>query len=301
MANNGLLGDQTQQEYYSGETGVYRYISLDDIVRNFIVANVGDGKLISKAKRSDVVFHAKRGIQEFSYDISKVEKIYEVELGPSLNIPMPQDYVNYVAFSWVDMAGIEHPIGNGRLTSNPTKSILQDSDYGYLYDNDGDLLIGDSITTSRFSNLDYTSINGDQFDDVHVNSKADSGDLSSQGIRYGIEPELTNSNGVFIINENEGTISFSSDLAYKIITIKYISDGVGTDSEMKVHKLAEEAIYKHIALALLSSAANVPEYIINRFKKEKRATLRNAKLRLYNLKMSEMTNVMRGKSKQIKH
>jgi hypothetical protein len=40
-------------------------------------------------------------------------------------------------------------------------------------------------------------------------------------------------------------------LAGKVITIKYISDGLGTDSEMRVHKLAEEAIYTSILLMLL--------------------------------------------------
>ena len=45
--------------------GEYEYISLDNIVNNFLVAYVGDGKLITKAKRTDVLFHAKRGLQEF--------------------------------------------------------------------------------------------------------------------------------------------------------------------------------------------------------------------------------------------
>jgi len=47
--------------------------------------------------------------------------------------------------------------------------------------------------------------------------------------------------------------------------------------------------------------SQVPEYIVNRFKKERRAAMRNAKLRMYDLKLPELTQVMRGKSKQIKH
>lgn len=54
--------------------GGYRYISLEDAINNYMVAFVGDGKLISNVKKSDVVFHAKRGIQEFSYDVSRTEK-----------------------------------------------------------------------------------------------------------------------------------------------------------------------------------------------------------------------------------
>jgi hypothetical protein len=51
----------------------------------------------------------------------------------------------------------------------------------------------------------------------------------------------------------------------------------------------------------MSTRANVPEYLVNRFKKEKFASTRTAKLRLSNLKIEELTQVLRGKSKIIKH
>ena len=51
--------------------GSYEYISLKDVVNNFMVAYVGMDKLIPRVKRSDVIFHAKRGLQEFSYDTLK--------------------------------------------------------------------------------------------------------------------------------------------------------------------------------------------------------------------------------------
>ena len=83
--------------------------------------------------------------------------------------------------------------------------------------------------------------------------------------------------------------------------LKYISDGLGTDEEMVVHKFAEEAMYKHIAYAILSTRSNVQEYLVNRFKKEKFAETRKAKLRLSSIKIEELTQILRGKSKQIKH
>ena len=61
-----------------------------------MVGFVGDDKIINNVKKSDVLFHTKRGIQEFTYDISRAEKIQEVEVGFTLSIPMPQDYVHYV-------------------------------------------------------------------------------------------------------------------------------------------------------------------------------------------------------------
>ena len=70
---------------------------------------------------------------------------------------------------------------------------------------------------------------------------------------------------------------------------------------MKVHKFAEEAMYKHIIYAVLSSKIDAPDYIVRRFKKERFAAVRQAKLRLSNIKLEEITQILRGKSKQIKH
>ena len=60
-------------------------------------------------------------------------------------------------------------------------------------------------------------------------------------------------------------------------------------------------MYKWIAHAILSTKSNVQEYLIARFKKERYAAVRTAKLRLSNIKLEELTQVMRGKSKVIKH
>jgi hypothetical protein len=65
--------------------------------------------------------------------------------------------------------------------------------------------------------------------------------------------------------------------------------------------MAEEAMYMYIVHAILSGRANVPEYIINRFQRQKSSKLRNAKIRLSNIKLDEIVQVMRGKSKWIKH
>ena len=281
--------------------GNYRYISLVDIINNYIAAYVGDGKLINNTKRMDVLFHAKRGIQEFSYDVSRVEKIQEVEVGTSLSVAMPQDYVHYVRISYVDDAGIEHIVYPARYTSKPSQSILQDSDYNYLYDNDNSLLTGTPVTDSRFQAFDPKNLTGAlSNEDVSFDADRNSERIIEFGKRYGLDPEIAQKNGVFIVNEANGSIGFSSDLSGKVITLKYISDGMGTDAEMKVHKLAEDAIYKYITHAIASTKANYPEYIINRFRKEKRAAMRNAKLRLSNLKIGELTQVMRGKSKILK-
>ena len=57
----------------------------------------------------------------------------------------------------------------------------------------------------------------------------------------------------------------------------------------------------HIAYSILSTRPTTPEYVVSRYKKERRASLRNAKIRLSNLKSEELALIMRNKSKVIKH
>jgi hypothetical protein len=291
----GLI-TETNAEYYTGNNyGSYIYISLDDIINNFIVAYVGAGKLISSAKRTDIMFHAKRGMQEFSYDTLKVIKSQELNIPPSLSIIIPQDYVNYVKCSWVDDAGAKHIIYPTRVTSNPTELPIQDNTGEPTQDQAGDnLLSAQSLTEERWQSQDQTN-NWRPDDYKHPFNEG------LVGQRYGLQPEEAQVNGKFTINERTGTFSFSSDLAGKLIILEYISDGLAVDLDMKLPKMAEQAMYMHIAYSILSGRANVPEYVVNRFKRDRSSALRTAKIRLSNIKIEEIAQVFRNKSKWIKH
>jgi len=302
----GLI-NQTAVQYYLGNDGQwnsgdenygdYQFVSVKDIINNFVVAYVGEDKIISKIKRTDVAFHAQRAIQEFSFDLLPSTKAYEIEVAPSLNMVLPQDYVNYVKVTWADSNGIEHIVYPTRQTSNPS-AILQDDAGEYLFDGVGEITEATpSETLKRFQ----ANTNGTQGDNLDALTSSDLYNLYCYGNRYGLTPENAQINGVFYIDQLNGIINFSSNLVNKIVTLKYISDGLGTDEEMKVHKFAEDAIYKYIAHAILATRANTPEYQINRYKKEMRAAKRNAKLRLSNLKIAELAQVMRNQSKWIKH
>jgi len=296
---NIIVKESAKVERYGG----YRYIPLVDIVNNYIMAFVGEGKLIPKCSRTDVLFHAKRGIQEFSYDISRIEKIQEVEVPPSLTVPMPQDYIKYVGLHWIDDAGIEHPIFPARFTSRPSESIAQDDNADYLFDeNGGTQQINPSFAENRFSSFDNDVLAGNtNNDDYFLYTHYIANRLHQYTSRYGIDPATANFNGVFVVDELNGQFGFDNSMSGRIITIKYVSDGLATDGEMKVHKMAEDALYKYTIFNMLSTRTNVPEYIINRYRKERRASMRNAKLRLSNLNIKELTQVMKGKSKHLKH
>ena len=121
------------------------------------------------------------------------------------------------------------------------------------------------------------------------------------GSRFGLDPQHAQVNGSFYMDNQAGKIHFSSNVSGQTIILDYISDSIGTDAEIVVHKFAEEAVYKWLLHAILSTRINIPEYIVNRYKKERFAAIRQAKLRLSNIKLEEITQVLRGRSKQIKH
>ena len=506
----------TQKDYYEGnDYGNYQFTSLEDIINQFLVVYVGEGKIISKASKTDVAFHAQRALQELSFDTFKSVKSQEIVLPPSLQMILPHDYVNYTKLCWSDNSGIERIIYPTSKTSNPFK-IKQDADGNYdfagvpvLADfknnsfstklskaNDwtatsakvnpqGGLTNPNSLKTTDVFNsvggkltatihkethddgttihtygrhyscwqavnvtgvdeinlsglgvapVDITgasgaiirlgisrtpghgvtnphkvngpSMNGQTFgkamvgpnfipytgnsagkayvqwtgstvvdnatktlqsidvsafdeifvlvtmfvpgnlsamvdnssvtltlDDVEIgyegvyntlqstedsttwtnyksstpsenqndyNYDSDNYDLVI-GKRYGLDPQHAQANGSFYIDQLKGLIHFSSNISGKTVILKYISDSLGTDNEMQVHKLAQDAIYKHITYSMLSTMSNIPEYIVRRYKQEKFAATRQAKLRLSNIKLEEIIQTLRGKSKLIKH
>ena len=276
--------------------GNYQYIKLKDIINNFMVAYVGEEKIIPKVKRNNVLFFAQRAIQELSYDTLRSEKSQEIEIPASLEMKLPHDYVNYVKLTWVDGGGTEHVIMPVFKTSNPN-ALLQDSDYNYLFDSSSNLLkANESETWKKFKEQDNGS---DAVNDFYLEDNRSFQVL--HGKRYGSSPEHMNANGSFFIDNARGKIFFSSHIANKIVTLKYISDGVATEEEKIVHKFAEEAMYKSIAHAILATRQNTPEYLVARFKRERFAAVRQAKLRLSNLKTEELSQTLRAKSKWIKH
>ena len=285
--------------------GSYSYIKLDDIINNFLVAYVGTGKLIQSVKRTDVLFHAKRALQEFSYDTLKSVKSQELTVPVSLSVPIPQDYVNYVKMSWIDDSGAKHIIYPTTLTSNPTEIPVQDSNGIPTQDAFNKNIEGTSITEERWDTNGLSNINNEIQDGSPVWSNIYGGGFG-QGFAwnsgfYGLQPEVSQVNGWFTINERENKISFSNDLVDRIIILEYISDGLAYDKDTRVPKMAEEAVYAYILHAVVSTRINQPEYLVQRLRREKSAKLRNTKIRLSNIKLDEFVQVMRGKSKWIKH
>ncbi len=304
--DGGNYGNNVSDKAYGNiveeNYGSYAYTKLGDIVNNFLIAYVGSGKLIQDVKRTDVIFHAKRAMQEFSYDTLKSVNSQELTVPHNLSIVLPQDYVNYVNIYWVDNQGVKHIImPSNNLTSDPYSLPLQDGQGVPTQDNFDSNIEGTSIVEDRWKH-NFFKNNKDLVDNTIAGWEYYYGwPEVGYGQMYGLDPQYANANGYFTINDREGKISFSANLVEKIIIFEYISDGLSTDIETRVPKLAEEAMYAYISHAVIASRINQPEYIVQRLKREASTKLRNTKLRLSNIKLNEIVQVMRGKSKWLKH
>ena len=323
----GLLDNQQEWNYYAqtssmfapqgtyegGSLGWYQFVTLDSIISAFMVAYVGEDKIINKVSRTDVQFHAMRAIQELSYDVFRSCKSQEIEVPNTLKMILPQDYVNYVKLARVGEDGIQRPLYPTGKTSNPFAVMqnfgpmtwgVEDANYGpggYPPEGSPPGHLGNQTNSEGFNESNswqnYSSQTSGTDTNVNNNTEVE---IDNYGRRYGLDPQHAQSNGTFFIDTKAGFIHFSSGLAGQTIVLNYVSDGLGTDDEMVVHKFCEEAVYKWISYGVLSTKSNIPEYIVQRYKKEKFAETRKAKIRLSNIKIEEFTQVIKGLSKPIK-
>ena len=303
----------TDQNYYTNmgvaptnkNWGSYQYISLKDIVNNFQLMYAGDDKLVSNANRYQLLFHAKRGIQEINYDALKSVKILELEICDDLRYVLPPDYVNYVRVS-LYKDGILLPLIENFQT-NYSSAYLQDNNCEVLFDVNGAAL------SPQNSLIDLQRIKGTKpslylnYGHPYHNKMGYCCDGNwyfgfSIGAKFGMNTSLANRNPNFRVDKAGGVINFSSEMANTIVILEYVSDGLekGNDEEVVINKLAEEYLYAYIRWAMLSNKINVQEYVVNRAQREKANKLRNAKIRLSNLHPGRLLMTLRGQDKWIK-
>ena len=303
----------TQYQYYenngnqpeNANWGSYQYVSLYDIVYNYMTMYEGNGELVNKQSRYKVLFHAKRAIQELNYDAFKEIKILQLTVCDDLRFVLPSDYVNWVRVSmWRN--GLLFPLTEN-IQTNWSSAYLQDNNCKILFDQDGYALSPQNspIDLARLENrnrsiyltqgspfhgLEGYNINGYWCFDYGI------------GAAYGLNTETANQNPTFVIDKKGGVINFSSGMADESVVLEYVSDGMenGDDTQVSVNKLFEEYVYAYITFAILNSKFGVQEYVVLRARKRKSALLRNAKIRISNIHPGRLLMNLRGRDKWIK-
>lgn len=285
--------------------GSYQFVSLKDIVNNFILMYTGNHSLVNNEERYKIMFHAKRAIQELNYDAFKEIKVLELNVCEQLRFVLPSDYVNWVRIS-LYKDGWLRPLSENIQTLS-SKAYLQDNNCKILFDQNGNVL------EPQYSTIDFDRITGKK-KSIYLNpgSQFDGqegwefeGDWYFDygvGTRFGLNTETANFNPTFNIDKKAGVINFSSEMAGELCILEYVSDGMenGDDSVVTVNKLFEKYVYAYIMYEILNAKLGVQEYIIMRARKEKTALLRNAKIRISNIHPGRLLMNLRGMDKILK-
>jgi hypothetical protein len=303
----------SQYEYYDNNGvapedknwGSYQYVSLYDIVNNFLLMYYGNHSLVNNEERYKILFHAKRAVQELNYDAFKEIKALELTVASNLIFVLPSDYVNWVRIS-LYKDGYLRPL---------TENIQVLSANAYLQDNKGFILFDQNgnIISPQNSQIDFQRLNN-QKKDIYLNPNSPYNGQEGWymdglwyfqftiGARFGLNTETANFNPTFNIDKKKGVINFSSDMMEQSCILEYISDGMenGDDSLVTVNKLFESYIYAYIQYEIVNSKLGVQEYVVARARKNKSSLLRNAKIRISNIHPGRLLMNLRGMDKMIK-
>jgi hypothetical protein len=303
----------SQYEYYDNNGvapedknwGSYQYVSLYDIVNNFLLMYYGNHSLVNNEERYKILFHAKRAVQELNYDAFKEVKALELTVASNLIFVLPSDYVNWVRIS-LYKDGYLRPL---------TENIQVLSANAYLQDNKGFILFDQNgnIVSPQNSQIDFQRLNN-QKKDIYLNPNSPYNGQEGWfmdglwyfqftiGARFGLNTETANFNPTFNIDKKKGVINFSSDMMEQSCILEYISDGMenGDDSLVTVNKLFESYIYAYIQYEIVNSKLGVQEYVVARARKNKSSLLRNAKIRISNIHPGRLLMNLRGMDKMIK-
>lgn len=280
-------GVMNPQVYYENEDnwGDYAFVALEDIVNNFTQNYTGDSSLLGYVPRSKIIYQAKQGIKQFTFEALRQIKVVELELGETNDVILPPNYVSYVRISWVDkVTGQIHPMSLNKNTQIGT-AYLQDNKADILFDNEGEILEG-TTAMEAFANA-LPSYPIEDFESYPLNGFGCRGDYT----RYGVSTlwnldTSRNFNGTFTINNQR--IHFGSDSHERIILLEYVSDGLDMlESEIKCHKMVEQALYSYIHRQLTLSSIRVSDYEKRNIKKEYDTQYRNARVKMLAIKPTE--------------
>ena len=303
----------SQYEYYDNNGnqpqdtnwGSYQYVSLNDIVNNFLLMYSGNHSLVNNEERYKIIFHAKRAIQELNYDAFKEVKVLELSVSDSLRYVLPSDYVNWVRISLYKDGWLRPLTENIQILSS--NAYLQDNQGNILFDQNGNILQPQQSTID-FDRLRKTKKSiylnhGNQFNGQYGWFYEGMWYFDyGVGKAFGLNTETANFNPTFKIDKKAGVINFDSSMAGELCILEYVSDGMenGDNSLITVNKLFESYIYAAIEYEILSSKFGVQEYIIARCRKKRKALLANARIRISNIHPGRLLMNLRGMDKIIK-
>lgn len=284
--------------------GEYQYMTLDEIVDNYLATFTGNGEIVNNVPRWKVRSLAKMIVRELNQDAFKEIKVVEEVVGDQLHMILPHDYVNWVRLSLYKDGYLRTMEENIQVMS--ATSYLKDVNGDFLFDLDGNILAGSS-------NLDAERIAGTKKsiylnpDSVHNGRWGYNVDGAwyfdyQVGGRYGLEGRTANANPTFRIDKRGGVVHFESDMSGETVVMEYVSDGMegGNDSLIRINKMFEKYMYRALSFEILNAKDGIQEYIVRRYKQQRKAEYNNACIRIGGFNPAKVLQGMRGKDNVLK-
>lgn len=280
---------ETPEQYYNTTSshGSYQFVPLKEVLDGLIAeAKLDPDNYLKNTDRALLIYHAKMQIKELTKSTAKTTLAIEMTVGNNSCIVMPQDYLDYVRISVVV---VDEFTGGRRLevldinrNINTATGYLQDNDAAIIFDMNGDIVTADSSNIYNIPHVKY-----DFVPTLSGNALQDTSKLCAYG--------------EFTIDENNGTIGFSSNLINKEVVVEYESDGLQWESfgegDIKVHKYIEQTLKDWTYYSCIEKRITVPANEKNRALNRAKTTRHIAKKNRAGLDLNEISRQMRIKSK----
>lgn len=291
------------------------FISLNDIINNFLISYTGPGKLIPDAKRTEVVFHARRCLQEFAYETLKSQMnttgtttAYVAGTGTPVvgrvypYYPLPSDFVATISLTRsplipsAALTGVVITSSFGQFSCTAVTEIT----IGATVTISGTFGGSGSITGYTNPKTYYVIATNGTTSFQLSETLGGPGVVTTTGNPTGLTYALVNTSvpmtQVYTPFPSTGTAStstteyyidyvldriyFGSGISQFNIAYNYLSNALTTDETASIPKLAEQALYACMIYAILANRENTNPNTLQRLLMEKVAMLERSKSRL---------------------
>lgn len=281
------------------------FISLNDIINNFLIAYTGPGKMVPDAKRTEVIFHARRCLQEFAYDTLKSQFSTTANLvsvaadpaGSRVKFPQPTDSVAIIKV----VRSANNPPSQASTLATAGSLYTPGRIYDTFFDRDGGSGISvrvDTVTGGAAVGpiATYTIMNpgtGYSINDivslVDIGGTGLNGQIKITALDFFTQPMTEVARVVttpitslteYSVDYATRELFFADALAGFAVEYTYLSNALTTDESAAIPKLAEEALYACMIYSIMANRDNPDPNMLQRLLISKIALLDLSKSRL---------------------
>ena len=286
------------------------FISLNDIINNFLISYTGPGKLIPDAKRTEVVFHARRCLQEFAYETLKSQMnttgtttaYVAGSAGPPIvprvypYYPLPSDFVATISLTRsplipsATLTGVSITSSFGQFACNTVTEITVGGTVTISGAFGGSGSITGYTNPKTYYVIAVTGTTSFQLSETLGGPGVVTTIGTPTGLTYvlantsvpmtQVTTQPTTSTTQYYIDYVNDRIYFGSTISQFNIAYNYLSNALTTDETASIPKLAEEALYSCMIYAILANRENTNPNVLQRLLMEKVVMLERSKSRL---------------------